>query len=576
RPPMWMADRGAAGCNPLRRPLHRLAAAATLLAALTVPAGPAVAQTVSGVLRAEVADGAIEVVDDAHGPRAFFDTVEARGVGGGTLLVNELGIDDYVAGVAEMPGRWHLEALKAQAVAARTYAWYSMRLGTFTHYDICASTACQVFRGATVELSGDGGRWRQAVDETAGEVLVDGDGLPILARYFSTSGGRTYANEYVFPDEGPRPYLVGTEDAPDEVSPYHRWTVRFTREQFDDIIGRGDTLGAATPVAEIRRDGEVHDPYADIVVTGTDGTEVRVGVRAFRDFVSRVASQQYPDEFPGIRSDGLRRLPDAVLSSRFEISLDDEAVTIVGRGWGHGVGMSQYGAKGRAERGDGYAQILAAYYDGLEPVVSDDLPPRVRVGLDVGDGFTLRPTRAMRVTVGETVVAETAIGAWTATRDGDGWTLTPPEGHDAELEVSATRPAEGLAVGDAVVVEADLNKPALLRLVVTDATGGEVLVRELGAAEAGVQAATWRYDDAQGEPVGPGEYAVALVARDAAGAEAGSPLAVTVSEDAADAAADEARADGQDGAGGRIVALVLVGAVLVLLLAVQGSRRRAA
>ncbi|MBS3941623.1 MAG: SpoIID/LytB domain-containing protein [Actinobacteria bacterium] len=559
-----------------------------VLLATSLPAVPAAAQTGSGVLRAEAGEGAIEVVDDTRAPRAFFDTVEARpsghsdaprARGDGTLLVNDLDIDDYVAGVAEMPGRWHLEALKAQAVAARTYAWYSIRLGTFTHYDICASTACQVFRGATAELAGDAGRWRQAVDETAGEVLVDEAGLPILARYFSTSGGRTYPNELVFPQDGPRPYLVGTEDDPDEVSPYHRWTVRFSREQFDDIIGRGDTLRAAAPVADVRRDGDVHDPYADIVVTGTDGTEVRLGVRTFREFVSRIAAEQYPDVYPGIRSDGLRRLPDTLPSSRFEITVDDDAVTIVGRGWGHGVGMSQYGAKGRAERGDDHRQILAAYYDGLEPVVGDQLPPRVRVGLDVGDAFTLRPTRTMRLSVGDTLIAETAIGTWTATRDGDVWTLTPPEGHDADLEVSATRPADGLTFGDAVVVEVDLNKPALLRLVVTDAAGDEVLVRDLGAADPGVQAATWRYDDADGAAVGPGEYSLVLLGRDATGAEDGSPLAVTVSEDEADAAAaadDEARADGQDGAGGRIVALVLVGALLVLLLAVRGSRRRSA
>src|SRR5690606_12406446 len=145
----------------------------------------------------------------------------------------------------------------------------------------------------------------------------------------------------------------------------------------------------------VRREGDLHDPYADIVVTGTDGTEVTVAVRAFRDFVSRIAAQEYPEQFPGVRSDGLRRLPDTLPSSRFEIDLDEDTVTIDGRGWGHGVGMSQYGAKGRAEQGDGYRDILAAYYAGLEPVVPDTLPQRIRVGLDVDDTFTLRPSRAM-------------------------------------------------------------------------------------------------------------------------------------------------------------------------------------
>ena len=573
---MWMADRDGvrAMAGPTRRRGAGMAVLIGFLLLVTVPT--ARAQTASGVLRVEAADGeAIEVGDDPHGPRAYLDTLEFRGGAAGTLMVNHLGLDDYVAGVAEMPSRWHIEALKAQAVAARTYAWYSVRLDTFTHYDICATTACQVFRGAAAELDDGGSRWREAVDATAGEVLVDDDGLPILARYFSTSGGRTYANEFVFPDEGPRPFLVGTEDAPDAVSPYHRWTVRFTRAQFDDIIGRGDTLAAATPVADVRRDGSLHDPYADIVVTGVDGTEARVGVRAFRDFVSRIAAERYPDEFPGLRSDGLRRLPDTLPSSRFAITVGEETVTIEGRGWGHGVGMSQYGAKGRAEQGDDYRAILAAYYDGRQPTVAEGAPDRIRVGLDVADQFMLRPTRTMRLRVGDTVVQETAMGSWSVARDGDTWTLTPPDGHGDALSVSETRSAADLEAGAAVVVEADLNKPALLRLVVRDADGNDVLVRDLGAADAGVHAATWRYQDADGAPVDAGEYTLTLIGRDAAGAEDGSPHVVEVDRDDLAAVPDASASEpGNAGASARIVALVVVGALLVLLLAARSTRRR--
>ncbi|GGI04049.1 SpoIID/LytB domain-containing protein [Egicoccus halophilus] len=533
--------------------------------------------TGTGVLRVQAADdGVVGVGDEMRGVRRHLDTLEFRAGSSGTLLVNELGMEDYVAGVAEMPSRWHLEALQAQAVAARTYAWYSIELGTFSHYDICATVACQVFRGAEVVLDDLGDRWREAVDATAGQVLVDDAGAPILARYFSTSGGRTYPNELVFPAEGPRPFLVGTEDPADAVSPYHRWTVPFTRAQFDDIVARGETLGPAAPVVDVRREGDVHDPFADVVVTGADGTEVRVGVRTFREFVSRIAAERHPDEFPGVRGDGLRRLPETLPSSRFTIDLDDDHVIIEGRGWGHGVGMGQYGALGRAEQGQDHAEILAAYYDGRRPTSSAALPERVRVGLDVADTFTLRPSQTMRITLGDEVVEETAIGTWTVTRVGEQWTLTPPEGHDAALDVSATRPAAGIDLGDAVVVEVEVNRPALLRLSVRDADGNEVLSRDLGAADPGSHAASWRYEDAGGAAVPAGDYAVALLARDTDGSEAGSPLTVTVGDDQAAAVAERiGTGDATSGPGSRVVALLAAAvlAVLLLPLVLRRSRR---
>jgi SpoIID/LytB domain protein len=473
-----MAERGAEAPSARRR--HHLLAVVVLLTATVWPSSHATAATaVDGPLRFEAAEGAVIELSDG---RRYVDTVELRGGGDGTLLVNELGIEAYVEGVAEMPTRWHAEALKAQAVAARTYAWYSIRLGTFTHYDICATVACQVFRGADVVLgSSTGERWRQAVSDTQGEVLVGDDGLPILARYFSTSGGRTYPNELVFPREGPRDHLVGTEDPADAVSPYHRWRAVFSRAEFDDILGRGETLGAVVPVADIERDGSVHDPTASIRVTGQDGTVREVPARDFREFVSRVAATTFPDRFPGPRADGLRRLPDTLPSSRYEFEVTEDEVIVHGRGWGHGVGLGQYGALGRAEDGESYEQILAAYYDGLGPTTTADLPPRVRVGTDAADELSLRADGPMRIVAGDEVIAERALGRWTATRQDASWVLQPPEGHDEPLSVAATRPAPGLdTVADAIAVETEVNKPVLLRLEVAAADGDLVLARDLG------------------------------------------------------------------------------------------------
>jgi SpoIID/LytB domain protein len=528
-----------------RRGASVVAAVTALLCLLPGTLAAAEPTRVTDPLRIEAPGGVVIELGDG---RRFLGTLELRATGQGALLVNELDMDAYVEGVAEMPTRWHPEALKAQAVAARTYAWYSIRLGTFTHYDICATVACQVFRGADVVLgSSTGERWRRAVEETSGEVLLDDAGLPILARYFSTSGGRTYPNELAFPREGPRPFLVGTEDPADAVSPYHRWTATFTRAEFDDILGRGETLGAAVPLATIERDGSVHDPTAPIRVTGQDGSTVSVPAREFREFVSRVAVSAYPDRFPGPRADGLRPLPDTLPSSRFEFEVTEEEVVVHGRGWGHGVGLGQYGALGRAQQGERYDEILAAYYDGRQPTTSDDLPATVRVGLDLADEVRFRADAGpVRLVAGEQEIVARALGEWTATRDGDGWSLRPPDGHGEPLEVAATRVAQGVPgdQGDVVVVETDVNKPVLLHLEVTDAAGEPVLRRALGVADPGRHAATWRYEDADGRPVPSGTYAVALVGEDADGERGSSALEVTVERpvrQVAEGLADQAR-----------------------------------
>jgi SpoIID/LytB domain protein len=544
------------------------------------PAVPEEGVTVTGPVRFELTDGGLVQLVDG---RRYRDTLELRAQGDATVAVNELSLDDYVAGVAEMPSRWPLEALKAQAVAARTYAWYSQGLGTFDGYDLCATVACQVFIGADKVLEDAGGeRWQQAVDATAGEVLVH-DGDPILARYFSTSGGRTYANEEAFPNERPRPYLVAIEDPDDAVSPYHRWTARFTRDEFDAILAQGETLGATVPVAEVERLGAVDDPNATIRVTGEDGTVVEVGARALSDFLSRIAPQRFPDRFPGARSDGLRPLPATVPSSRFDPLVSDDAVVLEGQGWGHGVGLGQYGARGRADRGETYEQILAAYYDGLAPTRPDDVPDRVRVGFEVADQLTVVPDHPVRIVADGEELTPRTFGRWTVTREGEGFRLVPPPQDAAALEVAPTRTDETLT--DAVVVVTEVNKPVLLRLEVTDAGGEQVVRRELGVADAGSHAATWRFHDDAGEVVVPGRFEVALVAEDAIGASAGQPVEVEVSAAAA-AAAEQTREEQGTEAAAEVPTLpalagaairVLVGAVALLavaLVAVGTLKRR--
>lgn len=483
--------------------------------------------TATGTLVIEIPDPGVMNLDDG---RRFYERLELVVIGGDVVMINDLTMDGYISGLAEMPSRWPIEALKAQAVAARTYAWRTLRADRYPGYDICATVDCQVFRGAGVVLDSETGeRWREAVRATSNEVLLDSDGSPILARYFSTSGGRTYANEEVFESSGSFPYLVGFDDPYDAASPLHSWTARFTREQFDEILARGATLSAAVPVASVARDGEITDQQASIVVTSVTGVTARVGAVAFRSFVSNVAAQLFPDEFPGPRADGEARLPTALPSSRFAIEVTDDEVVFDGRGWGHGVGMGQYGAYARAEEGATYDEILAAYYGGLTPQVSAEVPERIRVGMTIGLPRRISGDGVFSVVADGLEVGST-MGTWTIDRQDGAWVLLPPRGHDQPLEGTPTRLVEAYGTVGAATVEVAVNKPVALTLEILDATRNIVREDYLGIIDYGVHAYTWDHTDADGRPVAPGDYLVTLRGVDLDGARFGTPVPVNIPE----------------------------------------------
>jgi stage II sporulation protein D len=173
--------------------------------------GPALNGVSSGLYR-----GVVEVVHDS----------------GGLTAINELAIDTYVRGVVagEMPSSWPLEALKAQAVAARTYALATRKTtGLFDQYP---DTRSQVYRG----VAGESVRSDAAVAETAGRILTYA-GQPAVTYYFSTSGGHTENVEYSFVGSLAKPWLVGVPDPYDTQSPYHRWKVPTTAARLDAALG---------------------------------------------------------------------------------------------------------------------------------------------------------------------------------------------------------------------------------------------------------------------------------------------------------------------------------------------------
>jgi stage II sporulation protein D len=172
--------------------------------------GPALNYIRDGLYR-----GAIEVIPD----------------GGGVTAINVIDLDPYLKGVVagEMPSSWPLEALKAQAVAARSYALSTRKTtGSFDQYP---DTRSQVYKGVV----GESVRSNAAVDETAGEILTY-FGRPAVTYYFSTSGGHTENVEFSFVGALAKPWLVGVPDPYDHHSPYHRWRVSFSTAGLDRAL----------------------------------------------------------------------------------------------------------------------------------------------------------------------------------------------------------------------------------------------------------------------------------------------------------------------------------------------------
>jgi len=349
--------------------------------------------------------------------------VEVLRASDGTLtLIGELPFEEYLKGIAEVPRSWPLEALKAQVVAARSYATVQMEREDATLYDLCATDACQVYMGMGIEAGPWGDRWVRAVEETTGQVLLH-DGRPAETFYFSTSNGRTYTNQEVWGSD-PLPYLPSITEDDDGGSPLSRWR---TEVPFDDLakLLRPDHWGEA-PITEVRgRAGAV-------VLRGPAGARARLDLAGLRDALNATARCRMPDRYPPTDETGYR-LPLTVPSKWYRPSVEGGRLVLEGRGWGHGIGMVQWGAKGKADRGLGYADILAAYYGGLRPEPYGG-PGTIRVLLATGlTAITLVPDAGA-------VIEGTARGApWRLTPAAAGVRVRGAEAPAPELEVTRLR-----------------------------------------------------------------------------------------------------------------------------------------
>ena len=259
-------------------------------------------------------------------------------MGNGKVKVMEL--EEYILGVvlAEMPASFEAEALKAQAVVARTYTLRRMKLQD-KHSDaiICTNSACcqaYVSKDAYLDSSGgraDAAKVSKAVRDTAGQVLTY-KGQLAEATYFSCSGGRTEDAAAVWGAEVA--YLQAVDSPGEESAKNHLDSVHFTKKEFCNALGR--TL-----------DGSPDSWFGKVTYTDGGGVDMM--------FIGGIS-------YSGTK---LRQLL-GLKSTAFDMKVENGGITVATRGYGHRVGMSQYGADAMAVAGSSFREILFHYYPGTE------------------------------------------------------------------------------------------------------------------------------------------------------------------------------------------------------------------
>ncbi len=267
---------------------------------------------------------------------------------GGLTAVNVLNIEDYLRGVvpAEILSFWPAEALKAQAVAARNYALQQAQTSRGP-FDVYCDVMSQVYEGYDAESA----TTNKAVEETRGVVMLSG-GKIAQAYFHSSSGGCTENSEDVWYDQ--MPYIKSKQDPYDKNSDYYNWQVSYTTDQlikkfasagyqFKKITDIDElaltSSGQRVKKLEIKGEGIEEKPLT-VVISNADNVRMALGLKSSLFQLTRKYDKQ-------------KKLT---------------GVEITGSGSGHGLGMSQYGARGMAEEGYKYQDILKYYYSGVELV----------------------------------------------------------------------------------------------------------------------------------------------------------------------------------------------------------------
>ncbi len=330
----------------------------------------------------------IDVTTIERGQRtpSYQGTLEISQEKEGLLLLNDLDVEDYLTRVvpSEMPASYEMEALKAQAVCARTYAYRQIKANAYSQYGahVDDSTNYQVYNNTASSERTD-----TAVMETYGQMVFYGDN-PAETYYFSTSCGHTTDGTIWGADQSAVPYLKGVsltdgrtvmkelrdnesfekfirdKDAEtyDSTFPMYRWETKITNRSLEEkITGIGEIQALA--VTE-RGTGGI---AKKLKVYGSEGETVISGESQIRSTLG--STELVYKKNDGKTLTGWSNLPSAYIAID-ETARDEESglrtFTIWGGGYGHGVGMSQNGAQQMAREGMDYEDILTFFYDGVE------------------------------------------------------------------------------------------------------------------------------------------------------------------------------------------------------------------
>ena len=267
-----------------------------------------------------------------------------------TGKTQKMNIEEYLYGVlsGEMPSDFDIEALKAQAVAARTYVMYNQEKGSSKHKGsaVCTDyTHCQEYKSEEELKKSKGEDWiknsypkiKQAINETKGHIITY-DGSPILPLYFSTSSGKTENSEEVFSAE--YPYLRSVDSPYDKYAPKYASTLKITNKDF---------------VSKLK------NIYTDININENNlSSQIKIVSRSDGGAVNKIKLGN--KELTGRDMRNILNLN----SANFEVKFDGNTLDFIVKGYGHGVGMSQWGAEGMAQEGYKYYKILSHYYKDTE------------------------------------------------------------------------------------------------------------------------------------------------------------------------------------------------------------------
>ena len=270
------------------------------------------------------------------GSREYRGGILAAAGKSGLNVINIINVEEYLYGVIKMEisTKWPVESVKAQAIAARTWAIKSAGKHAESGFDLCSGTHCQVYGGVGAEDS----EAIQAVRETEGEILMYED-EPAFTPFHAACGGELASSEDVWGQD--YPYLSRKKDPYCKNSPYRYWEKAYKKGDLERLLsGQGLWITGIKRIILKKRSGRT----TQLVFIGKGNKKVTISSHKFRLLMG---------------SNSIK----STYFSKIEIRRND--VLFCGFGWGHGVGMCQWGARYQAEAGRDYREILKFYYPRL-------------------------------------------------------------------------------------------------------------------------------------------------------------------------------------------------------------------